>query len=115
MNGLVGYCARPACRRELRQDEPGPAYCNDDCERAARADWDRLNARLEHLNALAEQTRIDLARHDGVGNVEPITETIFSSALARAQGALPFLPADDPVVRLLRNLTEAAEAYLDRE
>lgn len=57
MSDFPAYCARPACRAEIRS---GRRYCSTECEQAARGELDAARARLRVLTSSLRQASADL-------------------------------------------------------
>lgn len=118
---LPALCALPSCRTEYRRIV-GPGrpqlYCSDVCRRRAEKEARQLRSRLSHFESLVAQARIDLAAYGRAdGSIDLPDHSSLEEAklaLARASGALRFLPnRDDAAADELRRLYEAVAPVID--
>jgi len=118
---LVDYCARPRCRAEFRRS-PGPgrrqAYCSETCRRAAERELRHTRTRLAHFEGVVARLRVDVAAHGRATDEEesavPLEHGVQRAlaAVARAEGALLFAPAEQPLTLVLRSLVGAVSPVL---
>lgn len=114
---LPDYCARPTCRRAFtRTAGPGrpQAFCSEVCRRAAEKELRQARSRLAHVEAVAEQLRIDIAAFGRASFADNDDDNSLHShraaadAVARVAGILAFLgDSPEPLARELRALHDA--------
>lgn len=102
MGDFPAYCARPACRAEMRS---GRRYCSTACEQAARGELDAARARLRSLSASLRQASADVARFADHDDDRPTPD--LEVALAAARAALRHVPDESPGMAELRALVDA--------
>lgn len=114
---FVDECARPMCRREFRRAVTAgrpQEYCDEFCRRQAGKEIRRLKAKLARYEALAQQTRIDVAAHGrdselgDIGSVTSVERRAAEDAVVKAEGVLDVVgDQDTPVLRHFKALFDA--------
>lgn len=116
-DAFIDECARPLCRNEFRRVVTAgrpQEYCDEFCRRQAGKELRRLKAKLSRYEALAQQTRIDVAAHgrasdrDGEHASTPANQRTAEDAVTKVEGILEVVGDQDaPYLRQLRALFEA--------
>lgn len=87
VDGGIGRCARPACRKEFRRTITAgrpSRYCEDACKQKARTERKSAEAVLRHAEDLRRQARADL----DVFDADDSNAVLAGDQLARAREAL---------------------------
>lgn len=87
LDGGIGRCARPSCRKEFRRvvaaGRPS-RYCEESCRQKARTERKSAEAVLRHADDLRRQARADL----DVFDADDPDAVLAGDQLARAREAL---------------------------
>jgi hypothetical protein len=116
--GLIGYCARPGCRKEFRREVIAgrpKRFCSDPCQQKARTERRSAEAKVRHAEDLLRQARIDLVAFDAddPGATRGGTQDArLQVALGQARTALRYVDKDAAGIHELQELTDAVVAAL---
>lgn len=87
VEGGIGRCARPSCRKEFRRTVTAgrpSRYCEESCRQKARTERKSAEAMLRHAEDLRRQARADL----DVFDADDADALLAADQMARAREAL---------------------------